>query len=583
MTRMVPDRIGSDVAASERRVHQMIQDLPETDDWICLHSLGLSSAWTGDYGELDFLLLVPRVGLIVVEVKGGGISVRNGTWTTRDRYGRSHSLKRSPFRQAQDGVWKLLSALRKKFGDNAPEAKCPIGWTVVFPDVQCPALPPEATRGEVVDRDDLDGDLRRRLLSLPSLAALASRTDLEKPSQAIIDRVLRFLRPEFEQISVPVSERWDAEEQIRTLTEEQFAVLDGIADNACLLIQGPAGTGKTLLGLESARRAVLSGKRVLMTCYNANLGRWLHAATRGQPMVAGNIHALLRERIQASPLAADLAKAESSSIDNANLYGHVYFELGALAIEATEERFDHIVVDEVQDVASKPLCDVVKAWSSDRAHVVFVGDFSRQAIYAGAAQASPELLDANMGRLASFNLTLNCRNTRRIANQLAVLSGFAGHRLSDRQPEGDQVSVNFFENDDAGLRALETIVLRLRDAGHKASEVVVLGPRRRDKSFLRSTKAIGGWQLVDFDEEAAGLRYETIHSFKGLESPVVIIVEGGASTADESDALLYVGMSRARLKLFVLVRESNRTAIEARLTAAALAAAGIPSGGEKSA
>lgn len=576
MTRMIPQRIGSDIVASERRVHSIIRALPESESWVCLHSLGLSSGWTGEYGELDFVIIVPRVGLIIVEVKGGGVSVRDGTWTTRDRYGNTHTLKRSPFKQAQDGIWKLLSALRKKFGDHSLEARCPIAWCVVFPDVACPSLPPEATRSEVLDRDDLDGDVRQRLLSLPSFASLEGRRDLEKPSPATCERILGFLRPEFEQIAAPVSERWDAEEQIRTLTEEQFAALDGIAENPCLLIKGPAGTGKTLLGIESARRASLLGKRALLTCFNANLGAWLRAAVQSsENVVAGNIHALLRSRIGASPLAADLARAESSAIGREKLYDEIYFELGALAIDASGERFDHIVVDEVQDVASKQLCDVVKAWRADGAQVIFMGDFSRQAIYAGATEASPDLLAAQMGGLATFNLSLNCRNTRRIASQLKVFSGFDGHRLSDRQPEGDQVSVHFYKNDAAGLRVLEGIVRGLREAGHKSSEVVILGPRRRENSIMRAVKNLGGWQVSDFSEACAGLRYETIHSFKGLESQVVIVVEAGASTAEESDALLYVGMSRARLKLFMLIDEANRTTIDERLTAAALAAAGI--------
>ncbi|MGH7193685.1 MAG: hypothetical protein ACREJM_09150, partial [Candidatus Saccharimonadales bacterium] len=138
------------------------------------------------------------------------------------------------------------------------------------------------------------------------------------------------------------------------MTEEQFAALDSICDNPIRLLRGPAGTGKTLLGIESARRAAAADRSVLVVCFNHNLGTWLAEAV--QPfgpgcVIAGNVHALLRERIMKSSLAGDLAHAEASGLEGRELFGRLYFELGALAIEESGERFDDIIFDEVQDVA----------------------------------------------------------------------------------------------------------------------------------------------------------------------------------------------------------------------------------------
>jgi superfamily I DNA/RNA helicase len=76
------------------------------------------------------------------------------------------------------------------------------------------------------------------------------------------------------------------------------------------------------------------------------------------------------------------------------------------------------------------------------------------------------------------------------------------------------------------------------------------------------------------DARPGDLAYSTIHAFKGLERPVVIVIDAEAASVDESDALLYVAMSRARLRLFILAPQAARVGIEQRLALGALAAAG---------
>jgi hypothetical protein len=575
---MLPDFIDPSVVASERRVFTALQSASGTENWTVLHSLGLSSDWTGEFGEIDFLVIMPGVGIICVEVKGGGISVTNSVWTTRNRWGRVEMLRRSPYRQAQEGMWKLLAAIRQRFGPNSLEAKCPAGWLVVFPDVPRPPITPEATHQEIVDRDDMESDISLRFYNAPSLARLSSRSDLVKPTTGTCTRIANFLRPEFERVAAPVSTDWEAETRIRALTEEQFDALDAICDNPICLLRGPAGTGKTLLGIESARRAAATGRKALIVCFNRSLGKWLAAAVEhfgpGR-LLAGNVHGLLRERIMSSSLASDLAQAEAAGVNGDELFGRLYYELGALAIEEGAERFDNIVFDEVQDLPARAVGDLVSAWTRglENPRILLLGDFTRQALYTGSTGTSVPKLEDVFGSLPVFNLRLNCRNTRRIALQTGILSGFGEQRVSDRQPEGEQVSIQYYSGKADGLGHLERVIKLLRESGQKASEAVILGPRRREASLVSDIPAISGWRIRDLAEARRGdLAYSTIHAFKGLERPVVIIIDGEAATVDESDALLYVAMSRARLRLFILLPQAARGAIEQRLASSALAA-----------
>ncbi len=66
----------------------------------------------------------------------------------------------------------------------------------------------------------------------------------------------------------------EQETQIRQLTEQQFKLLDFLGSRRRALIRGCAGSGKTMIASEKARRLSAAGFRVLFTCFNANLANW---------------------------------------------------------------------------------------------------------------------------------------------------------------------------------------------------------------------------------------------------------------------------------------------------------------------
>ena len=554
MATMIPPVVAPETPASERRVFEALKNASGSSTWIVLHSLGFSSAWTGEFGEIDFVVIIPGLGIICIEVKGGEVSHKDGVWSTR-RHGSSkvEILKRSPFRQAQQGMWKLKQALDAKFGHGSFEARCPIGWIVVLPGVDCPPVTTEFGRDEVIDQSDLARDIGDRIRSTPSIMQLASRGDLVAPSAAMCKRLLGFLRPNFERVAMASTDVWDTERRIRALTEEQYGVLDAIADNPVCLIKGPAGTGKTNIAFECARRFSLTGKRVLFACYNRHLGAFLRTWTEHLgpgAVVAGHIHGLLHERIARSSLAGDLPAANTT--DNDDLYGRLYFELGALAIDEIGERFDAVLIDEAQDFDAAHLADVAKAWIQGvaDARLILFGDFTRQALYGRPSKGHQDFCTAMHGAPV-FNLSVNCRNTKRIAMQTDLMCGFTGTKTSDKQPEGDPVEV-FFTNDDAAvLGRLGQIVTSLRTAGYRAADAVILGPRRRENSVLAKIGFLGGWHVEDMAFAGPNdIAYSTIHSFKGLERPVVIVIEAGTANAAETElAAVCCDEPRARSSL----------------------------------
>ena len=57
------------------------------------------------------------------------------------------------------------------------------------------------------------------------------------------------------------------------------------------------------------------------------------------------------------------------------------------------------------------------------------------------------------------------------------------------------------------------------------------------------------------------LRYATIHAFKGLDAPAVIITDLDEATSPNFESLLYIGMTRATDRLTALIeKQTLRTA-----------------------
>jgi superfamily I DNA/RNA helicase len=87
------------------------------------------------------------------------------------------------------------------------------------------------------------------------------------------------------------------------------------------------------------------------------------------------------------------------------------------------------------------------------------------------------------------------------------------------------------------------------------SDVALLTPSGDGKSRLRANKEIGGYRLASVVEEGT-LLATSVHAFKGLERPVVILAELGDKHEDDLARYLYVGASRARNHLIVLASEA---------------------------
>ena len=443
----------STVSSAERKIFDLLKNDPGTSDWTVIHSLGLARRGRKPYGEIDFVLLIPGAGVFCVEVKGGDVACQDGEWTTMNRTGQIAKLKRSPFLQAREGMFALRDSVLNRAPVGFPSSLV-FGYAVVFPDVDFQVKSPEWAPWQVIDRSALYKPVSVALRRLANeQRKLHSVAATPKEPNADTMRVLRqLLRPDFEIVVTRATQIEDTEERLLRLTEEQYDSLDTLEANERCLIEGAAGTGKTMLALEFARRSALAGRRTILLCYNQLLGEWLTRRVAefglGGRLVAGRHYQLLRQAILRSPLALEFQDAEQRS-NPEQLFGEVFPLYGEEALGKLGEQFDQLVVDEAQDLLTSGVLPVWSAWLNGGLNLgrwAVFGDFYRQAIFQGSASGDVlrQRLTSEAGNFARVPLKQNCRNTRNIGEETALLSGFASPPYRLGHVAGPPVDYRFY-------------------------------------------------------------------------------------------------------------------------------------------
>ncbi len=567
MARMLPPCFDSStVSAAERRLFDLIKNDPGTKDWVVLHSLGLARRGRKPYGEIDFVLLIPGGGVFCLEVKGGRVACRNGEWETTDRQGRTTRLKRSPFMQAREGMFAVKEAVQGRVRSGLPRDLV-FGYAVVMPDIEFNVESPEWEGWQAIDRRSLSQPVSVSMLHLVSeQRRLVSARNGSEPTPACIELMQHLLRPDFEVIVTKAAQLQETDEQLLRLTEEQYAALDLLADNDRCLFEGAAGTGKTVLALEFARRAAGAGRRTLLVCFNRFLGDWLSRQTDvGDHLVAGRFYQLVREAVLASSFAQEFLEQERECPVN-ELFAKVYPRLGRLAVEESNCRFESVVIDEAQDLLCAPILDVLDVWMDGGlagGRWAAFGDFHRQAIFSGASRS--EIIGLLQNRSNLFvrgRLTVNCRNTRNIGEETSLMSGFSSLPYRLGNVLGPPVDYRYYTTPDSQSEALTVALHQLLDGGVRSNDIVVLSRLKLANSGVTKcaqagavplTEAVMGGHLTP-----GAVQFSTIQAFKGLESPVVVLCDVDNLSEGDTQSLLYVAMSRARCQLIVLLHEATR-------------------------
>tara|TARA_B100000315_G_scaffold245383_1_gene271179 strand:- start:47 stop:496 length:450 start_codon:yes stop_codon:yes gene_type:complete len=106
---------------------------------------------------------------------------------------------------------------------------------------------------------------------------------------------------------------------------------------------------------------------------------------------------------------------------------------------------------------------------------------------------------------------------------------------------------------------VDQVIKRLvHKEGIDPKSIVILSPLNSKNSLLEEGHKIGNLSLSWESKGNQYIQCSTVHSYKGLESPIVIFVELGSAHKQTHSELLYIGMSRARNHLIVIASEEEK-------------------------
>ncbi|MBN2909533.1 NERD domain-containing protein [Polycladomyces sp. WAk] len=556
MARMIPDIYDKNLRSQgEKEVFELFKNAPETDDWVVLHSLGISRHVKRLYGEIDFVVLAPNLGIFCLEVKSGGVKRENGLWIFTNRQRKSFKKTVGPFEQARDGMFSLMKAVESRFGKYDRLGNLLFGFGVMFTDIEFRESGPDMEQWQVYDLRSKNKPVTEYIKRLhENTKKLLEQKGISRllPNKKDIDKLVSFLRKDFD-IIIPMWHREKtAENEIIRLTEEQYACLDGIQFNKRVLFEGGAGTGKTMLAVESARRSALDDQRVLFLCYNNLLADELRKSFSDQHMVTvSTFHGYLRT----------ICKRDHLNERHPDFFTRILPEKAfENIVEFGLEPYDKLILDEGQDLIRENYLDVldllIKGGLKEGEWQIFC-DLKYQSIYSDQSREVMLNLLANRAQFASFRLTKNCRNTRYIAEHALILSRADKDAYRVSEVDGLPVDYYFFDDENDMCHKVMSVWKKLRGEGVITDSLTILSPRRWVNSAL--TKVSGhGLKIHDLTtrlpKSDGSVGFSTIHAFKGLENKYIFIVDLDDLDSDRIRELLYVGMTRAKLGLFLFIK-----------------------------
>ena len=574
MAEMIPDRLPSSASAGEKKVFALLQTLP--DDVIVYYEPVVADRYP------DFIVIMPSVGLLVIEVKGWyptHIVKANNVNVVINSRSREENF-RHPIRQARDYQHHLMdagrrhtatAALLQSDGQHTGKFIFPFGHIAILNN---------CTRQQLEERGLSDVFPVKKVFARDELEALPSDNLIDglktcfdpwwvfgrlSDSQVAILRSV--IHPEIV-ISTPVAAGPAAEEHplaVLDLRQERNAHSVGEGHR---IIYGVAGSGKTVILVARARLVAQDiNKQVLVLCYNRALGEHFQ-----------------RLFVQTSNVTC-LHFHQWGSQRNSVRFEEDEERFGERLLQRLRhgdgeaQKYDAVFIDEAQDFARSWFqCSKLALKEPDDGDLLIVGD-GTQLLYRRRKFTWREAGINAQGRTINtrFDLDRNYRNTREI---IKLAGGFVS--VDGDQNDPDAALQIIKPNPDVALRSgptpemitasntmeeLRLGVSKINDwlkSGLKPSEIAVLYRANtqgwvRDLASALSKSAPVYWshgRNEGFTDQA-GVCITTMHSAKGLQWRAVLIMRSDMMPFmpdREADAveqerlergLMYVAMTRA--------------------------------------
>lgn len=486
MAYMIPDKLPYSASQGEKKTFALLQNLP--DDCIVYYEPIIANRYP------DFIVIMPRMGILVIEVKGWRHSeIEKIDMESAIVAGIS---EKHPRRQAREYMFKLMDICREsglcknllhESGEYQGKFLFPFAHMVVLSNIDSeqikkspigdlsPFFPPEKT----IYRDLLMSLVDQELSERKAEDLFNSYFELKWPlkngeiDRGQIDSLRAVIHPDTI-IEPPVydsrnesedSDEDDLEEvgetantlKILDLAQEREARKIGSGHR---LIWGVAGSGKTVLLISRAKLLAQENPqaRILVTCFNLTLASYLKHVFEDYPSIdVTNFHALAKKIWKISfnkgETNVQFAKRLQAAVEKKKDDKHIMYDM--------------ILIDEAQDFDPAWFQSLLELLvDREDGDLVIVGD-GTQGIYKSRKITWKSLGIQAQGRTTYFRT--NYRNSREIV-RLASL--FNTKPSTDGEQESSVEAI--YLDPDCGLRSTGIKPLLISaESPHKAVDNVI--------------------------------------------------------------------------------------------------------------
>lgn len=577
MVKMIPPSPRGAANNSEQAVFRALEGILDRPDWVVIHSLSLTDNLFSIAGEADFVVFVPGKGIVVIEAKAPNyVEYRDGDWYL-DKTPKPDKSPLEQLNKATSSIYRFLenrelykdlpiarllwftNLARFQFINHTPGDMQFYEWEL---GLQEDLAKPAAIIEKVLDEHIKTHKDRRDLTLAPEDFDAASA---KAAAGALIN--------DFKLYRTPESRYVERKNELRKLLDEQITYLDLFEDNSHIYLDGAAGTGKSFLLLEAARRLSKRGTKTLLACWNVMMAEELRRELG--PRANVDVFDLNTVMLQIYGLPANPKSAGTNWYET---------QLPEYAIKALTEKpelsqYEAILIDEFQDIAGnfkvlEFLIEATSAKSLDGTKLIFAGDRNQQIMATRERLADPySVIKEYIPDLVKVSLRTNCRTVPNISERLPSLTGLEIDIVRHRLPESAEGGLRVVKyKDGKATKALAQVLRNLLEE-FREDDIVILSPFGLNHSLVgelfkrESESADERWLksiLQDPNGPMGRITWRSISKFKGLESDVVIITDidaNGAAFAMKNGRslgeLLYVGASRAKVNCVVISDEAT--------------------------
>ncbi|MCU0823981.1 MAG: NERD domain-containing protein [Leptospira sp.] len=563
MARIFPDRLSTEY----RQNHNSPAELKLFD---CLKA-NLSAEFTVFYnrtwinrnsegkveqGEADFVIVHPTSGILILEVKGGRIEIDGFTDSiySIDHMGRRHQIT-DPWKQAEKSKFILLNKIRSlpKWKDRWVDIGSAVAFCDLF-DNKNLNLGIQRPKELIIFKDDLESNkIQDKIESIYQFWSKKKTFGIDG-----INLLEKMLAPTLK-IENPLKRDLETnEKELIELKDQQFELLEMISQNQRVLVQGGAGTGKTVLLLEKAKRFVNDNLNTLIICFSPTLRDFLRKSVDSHPnLQITSFDQLVQEFAN--------EKGILNPFKDRNPFSLTYQEKKQLSdllldcIETSKRRFEAILVDEGQDFHSDwwVSMELLLSETEEKYFYIF---YDKSQIVDNKNVIFPTYM-------TNYSLTQNIRNSDEI-HQVAS-SFYSGTAMKSSGVKGAGVIYSELTNEnDLQKRLISILNQHLTVEKISLDQIGILMPEPIEEIYL-SGKTVGEYKIINAQDrktERNQILVESISKFKGLERPIIILcnLEKILKPGNLNISELYVGLSRPKSKLIIIGNQKTLSFIQSK-------------------